>query len=340
MDTAIRTEPAAMSPRALAAVLLAALMHATPLPACEEHADVRALLDPLPPPMAGMRVELHTTLGPQIVLENRTGRTVEIMDDTGAAFVRIGPDGVEGNFAARSWYLTYSPGAVVPAAAQSGGPPRWVRAASTPSFGWFEPRLDPKRAPLPIDVIQARQSVDLARWSVPLRVDGVLTALGGVFRYQPPPKGMHVARLTSPSEIAPGVRVRLLRGSVAGVFIDSSSPIPLEVEGAEGEPFLRIGPDGVSANVHSPTWWASARATGRRHDVAESDRATLPDWQHVAAAPRFGWVDPRTQAAPGADNVAWRLPLRLGEQQLAITGETHWQTIGPMGPIGLLPHSR
>ena len=312
----------------LALLLLVAVIFSAPAQACEEHANVRAVLDPLPAALSGMRVELHTTMGPQIVLENPTTRTVEVVDDVNQSFVRIGPKGVEGNLAAESWYRTYSPGAVVPASAKGAAPARWVRAASAPSFGWFEPRLDPKRAPLPPEVISAGQTVDLARWSVPLKVDDRVISLSGVFRYEPPPQGMYVAKLTSPSQVAPGVRVRLLPGSVAGVFVESSSALPLEIAGAYGEPFLRIGPDGVSANVRSLTWWSCARSTGRRHEVA-GNRETLPDWQRVAAAPRFSWIDPRTQAPQNAagELVAWRVPMQLGERELAITGETRWKGI-------------
>ena len=76
-----------------------------------------------------MRVEIHQTMGPQVVIENPSPRTVEVLDAAGAPFARIGPDGVAGNFAAPAWYLTYSPGAVVPAAAAPGAEPRWVRAS-------------------------------------------------------------------------------------------------------------------------------------------------------------------------------------------------------------------
>ena len=73
---------------------------------CEGHAFVRASLDPLPPLLAGMRVEVHHTMAPQLVIENRTARVLEVLDGDGQPFVRIGPTGVEANLAAPSWYAT------------------------------------------------------------------------------------------------------------------------------------------------------------------------------------------------------------------------------------------
>jgi hypothetical protein len=309
----------------LAAVSVSMLIEA-PLFACEEHAHVRTILDPLPTVFAGMRVEVHRTMGPQVVIANPTGQVLEVLDDGGTPFVRIGPSGVEGNLAAKAWYETYSPGAVAPAAAAHGSPPRWVRAASEPSFGWFEPRLDVKRAPLPVEVIVAGRSADLRRWSLPLRIDGEAVWLTGVFRYEPPPKGTFVARLTSPSRVAPGVRVHLLRGRTAGFLLQNSSGAELHVDGVDGEPFLRIGPNGVDANVRSRTWRMSARASDRRPAPA-AGRTSLPDWQRVAAVPRFSWIDPRAQApqATGSDAVSWSIPLRLDGQSLAVRGETVWK---------------
>jgi hypothetical protein len=312
----------------LFAVLCVPLLVGAPLFACEEHAYVRAILDPLPEPLLGMRVEVHKTMGPQVVIANPTELSVEVLDENGTPFVRIGPSGVEGNLAAKAWYETYSPGAVAPATADVGAQPQWTHAAAEPSFGWFEPRLDAKQVLLPPEVITMGHATDLGRWWLPLRVDGEPIELTGIFRYEPPPKGMFVARMTTPAQVAPGVRVRLLPGLAAGFLVQNSSGSALHVLGMDGEPFLRIGPEGVDANLSSRTWWASARASGRRPAAAEG-RTSLPDWQRVAAAPRFSWIDPRAQAPRGQgylDSISWRIPIRLDAQLLAVTGETAWET--------------
>jgi len=91
----------------------------------------------------------------------RAGRktlgTVEVLDAAGVPFARIGPDGVAGNFAAPAWYLTYSPGAVVPAAAAPGAEPRWVRASTESNFGWASARASGRRADAATDARTATE---------------------------------------------------------------------------------------------------------------------------------------------------------------------------------------
>ena len=88
----------------------------------ERNAHVRAVIDDaaLPAELAGMRIEVHETVGPQLVLANPTAREVEVLDAGGIAFLRIGPAGVEANVAARAWFQTFSPGTPVPIALRSG----------------------------------------------------------------------------------------------------------------------------------------------------------------------------------------------------------------------------
>jgi hypothetical protein len=301
--------------------------------ACEDHAYVRAIVDPLPASLSGIRVEAHKTMGAQLVVENRTSKTLEILDADGVAFARVGPFGVEGNIAAPAWYRTYSPAAVVPAEATAGAAIRWVRAASEPSFGWFESRLDSQQVKLAPEVIRARRPLDLGGWSVAVRVDGEPAAIAGRFRYDPPPAGAYVARLTSPTEIARGVRVRLLPGTPTGLLLESAAGSSLVVYGAAGEPFLSFAASGVEANVRSPSWWASGRAVGAPASAADSP-ATV-DWQRVAGAPRFSWIEPRVQASietatasPG-EPVAWEVPMEIDGRRVAVTGEVSWKSATP-----------
>ena len=307
-------------------LIAAALSAAPPAAACAGHAFVRAVLDPRPAALDGMRVEVHETMGAQLALENRSGRTVEVLDAAGEAFVRIGPNGVEGNLAAPTWYASYAPAAVVPAAARTGATPRWVRVTSAPAFGWFDPRLDGGSAVLPPEVLAERAPADLGEWVVPLRVDGAPTALRGRFRYEPP-TGAAIARLTSAAAAAPGVRVTLLPGDPAGLMVANAGDETLTVLGLDGEPFLRIGPGGVAANLRSRTWRESGRA-GRR----QVEAGNQPRWQAVAGSPRYGWVEPRTALAAAPAGAAaegvltWSVPMRLGDTPLAVTGTTRWQS--------------
>jgi hypothetical protein len=285
-----------------------------------EARALRPVLDPLPAALAGMRVQLHDTLGAQLVLENRTRRTVEVLDERGVPFLRIGPRGVEGNLSAPAWYRTLGPASAVPASLPPGAAPRWARASPEPSYGWFDPRL----------ASEGEASQESGRFEVPLRVDGERVALSGRFRSAPTEAGAFRARLTSPSEIAPGVRVTLLPGRAPGLLVENASGRALIVFGAEGEPFLRIASEGVDANLASPTWQASARSASAA--VPAEGASGAPAWQRVASVPRFGWIEPRalvTRAPPegGGDVLEWRVPMRLGDESVVVTGVVAWKPL-------------
>jgi hypothetical protein len=317
--------------RGAAAILCLALALLQPS-AARAHggraANVRPVLDRLPAELAGMRVELHETIAPQIVLANPTGRVVEVLDPDGTAFLRVGPQGAYGNVAAPAWFQTYGPGAPVPASAGRGREPRWRRARSEPSYGWFDPRLDAGDVNVTHRVADGAKPAGVGRWVIPLRVDGRPVVLGGRFELVPPPRARWIARLTSPSEVAPGVRVTLLPGRAPGLLVESRSEDVLTVLGDGGEPFLRIGPQGVEANVRSPAWRRSGRAARARSAVVGAG-----GWQRVAAVPRFGWLDPRAapeETAPPADAARvrpFRVPMLLGERALGVTGEVAWQAL-------------
>ena len=132
----------------------------------------------------------------------------------------------------------------------------------------------------------------------------------------------------SPAAIAPGVHVTLLRGRAPGLLVENASRRPLTVFGDAGESFLRIGPDGVDANLHSATWWRSARSVRERPTA--TGPAEPPEWQRVSTTPRFSWIEPRANATnapgtgtgpkPGPDVARWQVPMQLGDERLLVTG--------------------
>jgi hypothetical protein len=308
---------------ALGAALLTLAASLTPAHACDGDPNVRAVLGPLPAALSGMRVEIHRTLAVQLVLANPTARTLEILDDAGVPFIRIGPRGVEGNLAARAWYATYSPIATAPRSIGD-GPARWVRVSDEPAFGWFEPRLDAAQVVVPDEVRGAGTAVEVGRWRIAMRLDGAPMTLSGPFRFESPARGRYRSRLTSPAEVAPGVRVRLLPGAVPGLLVESASPQTLIVFGIVNEPFLRISPRGVEANVRSTTWRQSARRFSAPEDAEIGDE---PKWQSVARVPRYSWIEPR--ATPPSHTVAgerkWSVPMQIGTERLEVTGAAVWR---------------
>jgi hypothetical protein len=302
-----------------AALAACGALPARPLYGCDARREVRAEIDALPAALAGMRVQAVRTLGAQLLLENPTAHTVEVLDAKGIPFVRVGPRGVEANLASRAWRGTSAAVA-----------PRWETVSGEHAYGWFEPRVDTTQVALPPALPARGAAIDVGAWSVPLRVDGVAVELRGRFRYRPPAAGAYVARLTSPATPADGVRVTLLRGPTTGLLLENTGAQTLVVFGAEGEPLLRIGRDGVEANLRSPTWAASGRAAA---DAVPAAPGAAPQWRRVAAQPRYSWIDPRAAAPPdppaaAAEPRAWQVPVQIGAQRLPITGVLVWHPSG------------
>jgi hypothetical protein len=320
----------------LAASLL--VMAGAPAPARahgETRADVRVVLDGVEPSVAGLRVQVYDDhLAPQIVLENTTGRALEILDPQGRPFVRVDARGVEADFAAAAWYESLSPGgAPVPAAARAAAAePAWRRVRSQPSWGWFDPRLQKEHLERP----DAHAGVAvLRRWTVPARLGGQALQIRGHFLYTPAPSGIYLPRLTSGSRLAPDVHVVLSPGRPPALLLENRGADDVIVLGAHDEPFLRIGAGGVDANLASPTWQDLGRYRGAAADGAAAGDGA-PQWTRVSLAPRYSWPEPRAgMPSVGAGDVrppdnmrskakGWQVPVLIGGQRVAIQGVVEW----------------
>jgi hypothetical protein len=313
-------------------------------PAPGDEPDVR--LDPLAPELAGIRAQVHRTVTYQLVVENTTDRLLEVLDERGVPFVRIGPDGVEGNLASPAWYRGYAPdGRVPPSLAErlaSGEPPapRWVRARREPTWGWFDARLDPTHG---------SAAHGAQRFEIPVRIGGVASALRGRFAAQPKRTGTLSARLLSAPDLAPGVRISLVPGRAGSFLLQSDSPEPVTVLGRDGEPFLRLSPAGVEANLHSATFAEAARLRGGSSLALEPQADAPPHWERLTNVPSYGWVDLRTaypesdvpeKVARGDQRVEllrWTVPVRIGAADDApiarVEGVTEWKPF-PKAPPG------
>ena len=116
--------------------------------------------------------------------------------------------------------------------------------------------------------------------------------------FAPPPRtGTLSARLLSDPRLAPGVRISLLPGEAGSFFLESVSEQPVTVLGRDGEPFVRLSPGGVEANLHSATFAEVARLRGGTSLALEPRADVPPRWQRVSTAPSYGWVDLRTAYA-------------------------------------------
>jgi hypothetical protein len=60
----------------------------------------------------------------------------------------------------------------------------------------------------------------------------------------------------------PGVTVQLAASVTAQLVVSNPTPTPVSVLDVNDEPFLRIGPEGVSANKSSPWWYLTNSPNG------------------------------------------------------------------------------
>jgi hypothetical protein len=119
----------------------------------------------------------------------------------------------------------------------------------------------------------------------------------------------------------------------------------LVVLGYEGEPYLRIGPDGVFTNRNSPATYLNAE---RYADVAVPPRADPtadPEWTQVSTTPSYAWHDHRVhwmspqappavrEAGPGTPVhvLDWTIPVLHGGEPHEVHGELRWVPGAPWG---------
>ena len=111
--------------------------------------------------------------------------------------------------------------------------------------------------------------------------------------------------------------------------------------GRDGEPFVRLSPAGVDANLHSATFAEVARVRGGASLALEPQAGAPPHWERITNTPSWGWVDLRTAYAEGdvPESVAtggkrvellrWFVPVRIGAAEEApvvrVEGVTEWK---------------
>jgi len=302
----------------------AALLLATPLAAHLTRYDIRVELTP--PQTAGVVVELHQdALAPQLVIENRSGKLLEILDAEGRAFLRIGAREAEADVATAAFHHSRISGGAAPPAGTLSKTPRWRTVNREPSYGWFDPRIAIEQLEIPYAIKVTGQStgqaLPFAEWQIPARLGGEPMTLHGRFVHTPPPRGTVQTRLLIPAELTPGVHVELATGETPAILLRNSGTQPVSVLDSRGKPFLRITADGTYARPDSPDW--PAANTGRT--VSGSG------WQRVSASRTLVWLEPRARyAGPPPANSSnsrlgdWSVPILVGKQRLELRGTHEW----------------
>lgn len=123
-----------------------------------------------------------------------------------------------------------------------------------------------------------------------------------------------------------GITIRVHTGGLL-MEISNASLQTLHVAGYEGEPYLRIGPDGVHENARSPAAWLNRQRFGDVAIPPSVDASAPPVWRHVSEESRWIWHDHRTH---------WMSPLPPGFVETSALARMAMQAefVGPIGRAG------
>lgn len=144
-------------------------------------------------------------------------------------------------------------------------------------------------------------------------------------------------RIQSIAPAVPGLVVRVIDAGSRLELLNRTGAT-VTVLGYQGEPYLRIGPDGVFTNTRSPATYLNADRNATTDIPEDADAAAPPRWQRIddGNAARFhdhrahwmGGDDPPAVAAdPSAVQVidpSWEIPLLVGDRRVTVTGDLTW----------------
>ena len=282
------------------------------------HAGQRVVVERVVPAVAGVRVRAVAGGAGKLELSTSGSTTAEVLSAGGQPILRVGPHGAYANTSAPEWFADNEPLgiATVPPSATAAAPAHWRRIAAQRSWEWFDHRLHPAAG-------------KVGRWSIPLRVAGMPVRISGRIEQS---AGVLTVRPRIRSDLPPRVQVSAVDQPVAALRLRNDGKAAVDVLGADGELFARIGPRGVEVNVRSPVWVATAQYRNRDFLDAVIDPEAKPRLLAISPAPELIWPDPRLapraplpSAAPaGQLEVAkWTVGLRTaGVMQHAIEGST------------------
>jgi hypothetical protein len=164
--------------RALAMVLVGALIALEAFPAvAEAHGPVApiatsylARLSAVPAGLDAKVVDGDLRLWLRVV----PSLTVVVLDYRGAPYLRFSRLGVDVNQASAMYYLNQTPAETPPSNLGPTTRPQWVRVSSGHDYGWHDGRLNALAA-----TALAPGTEYVGRWTIPVRIDGRLSAISG-----------------------------------------------------------------------------------------------------------------------------------------------------------------
>lgn len=275
------------------------------------------------PDIEGIEIRVVHLDAPALVVRNDTSRLLTVLGAEGERFLEISGEGVRANAESPTTYLSVAPGGEqVPEGVDPAGRPRWVTFSDGRTWTWFDPRL---------------RAGDRESWEIRLLLDGQPIVVEGGFEPLEG-HGHFVSELDAPQ--IEGLDLRLTQGSIPAVFVRNDTGKVLSVGGGSGEPFLRIGPRGVFANLRSPTYYTSG-ATSIMKVPRYADVSAPPRWDRISPEPTWAWLERRgavpaemyERAELGDTShpvLEWSAPYRLGGETVEVTGRVLW--VPPAAP--------
>lgn len=128
-----------------------------------------------------------------------------------------------------------------------------------------------------------------------------------------------------------GLRFAVIDAS-SRLELRNTTPIDATVLGYEGEPYLRVGPDGVFENERSPATTLNRSLTPGSPAI-DADPTAPPQWRKVSSNPVARWHDHRAHwmgAQPSGERSErvlvpeWSVPIRYDSTVLTVTGRIVW----------------
>jgi hypothetical protein len=144
-------------------------------------------------------------------------------------------------------------------------------------------------------------------------------------------------RLQSVTPQMPGLTVRVVEiGSRLELLNTGREEVV--VLGYSGEPYLRVGPEGVFENRRSPATYLNASRKGTTRVPARADAAAPPEWRKVSSEQVARWHDhrvhwmgaqdpPTVRRDPGRTHMIlphWTVDLRHGATPVVVSGDLTW----------------
>lgn len=134
----------------------------------------------------------------------------------------------------------------------------------------------------------------------------------------------------------PGLRLAVVENGSRLLLVNGTST-PVVVLGYDGEPYLRVGPEGVFENERSPAAYLNRTLTGTGPVPGTADTTAAPRWRQVSIGHTALWHDhqthwmgsadpPQVAAAPARFHHVfdWTLGFRHGDRPVTAAGRLDW----------------